>query len=86
LYLVAVDGARPFSQGIAKSLMIRERSVGMTIFELAKYMHEDLGCECGIEMDGGKSVTMYYENELVNMPATGKEHPLNGPILVTRTH
>ena len=40
---------------------------GLTISELGKYMHE-LGCKEALNLDGGKSSTMVYNNEVLTNP------------------
>lgn len=56
LILVTVDGRQP------------QRSVGMTIAELAGLMLE-LGCVEALNMDGGGSTTMVVKNRVVNSPS-----------------
>ena len=81
-YFVAVDGVRSLNQVVSKVLMGEKRSSGMKIIELAEFMKDQLRCECGLEMDGGKSSTLYYKKRIVNSPATGVELPINGPLLI----
>jgi hypothetical protein len=68
--LVAVDGRQP------------ERSVGMTIPELAALMRE-LGAVEALNMDGGGSTTMVAGGKVVNSPSdlTG-ERPVGDALLV----
>ena len=40
---------------------------GLTIPELASVM-QDLGCQHALNLDGGGSATMYYNNKLLNRP------------------
>jgi hypothetical protein len=54
--LVTVDGRQP------------QRSVGMTIPELAALLRE-LGCVEAINLDGGGSTTMVVKNKIVNSPS-----------------
>ena len=70
--LVTVDGRQP------------ERSVGMTIAELADLLIE-LGAVEGVNMDGGGSTTMVIDNKVVNSPSdlTG-ERPVGDALLVFR--
>lgn len=56
LILVTVDGRQP------------QRSVGMTIEELANLML-DLGCVEALNLDGGGSTTMVIKNRVVNSPS-----------------
>ncbi len=46
----------------------RENSIGMTIDELAQFMHE-LGCLYALNLDGGSSSTLVIEGNLVNSPS-----------------
>ncbi len=56
LILVTVDGRQP------------QKSVGLTIEELAKLMVE-LGCVEAMNLDGGGSTTMVIRNKVVNRPS-----------------
>lgn len=55
LILVTVDGRE-------------KNSVGMTLFELARFMKE-LGCVNAMNLDGGGSSVMYINGKVVNSPA-----------------
>lgn len=70
LILVTVDGRQP------------QKSVGMTIEELANLMLE-FGCREAINLDGGGSTTMVINNKIVNSPSdqTG-ERPVSDALLV----
>mgnify|MGYP001077101275 FL=1 len=72
LLLVTVDGRQP------------ERSVGMTIVELAALLGE-LGAVEAINMDGGGSTTMVIRGEVANGPSdlTG-ERPVGDALLLVR--
>jgi len=70
LILVTVDGRQP------------QKSVGMTIEELANLMFE-FGCHEAINLDGGGSTTMVINNKIVNSPSdqTG-ERPVSDALLI----
>ena len=57
---VVVDGRLP------------ELSVGMTMKELAVFMH-DLGCLSALNLDGGGSSTLYLDGKVVNVPSPSDE-------------
>ncbi len=44
-------------------------SEGLSIYQLARFM-EELGCQCAYNLDGGGSVTMYYNGEVLNETST----------------
>jgi exopolysaccharide biosynthesis protein len=70
LILVTVDGRQP------------QKSVGMTIEELAKLMLE-LGCREALNLDGGGSTTMVIKNRIVNSPSDQiGERPVSDALLV----
>ncbi len=52
---VAIDGKQP------------TLSIGMTMNELAEFM-EGLGCEYALNLDGGGSTTMIFDQAIVNQP------------------
>jgi hypothetical protein len=85
LNLIAVDGFRPGVIGFIKWMTGLMRSEGMTAAELAQFMKEELHCECALELDGGKSVTLMYQGSIVNNPATGSEWPINAAILAMKS-
>jgi len=70
LILVTVDGRQP------------QKSVGMTIEELANLMLE-FGCREAINLDGGGSTTMVINNKIANSPSdqTG-ERPVSDVLLI----
>ncbi len=71
LYFVVVDGRNP------------ERSIGMTIDELAAFCRNELGATFGINQDGGGSSTMWINGEVVNEPWKGTERRVaNGMMMV----
>ena len=45
-------------------------SEGLTLYQLATFMSEQLGCETAYNLDGGGSSTLYYDGEVVNNPTT----------------
>jgi len=45
-------------------------SAGLTLYQLATFMSEQLGCETAYNLDGGGSSTLYYDGEVVNNPTT----------------
>jgi exopolysaccharide biosynthesis protein len=71
--LVTVDGRQP------------QKSVGMTIPELAALMHE-LGCVEALNLDGGGSTTMVVSGKVVNSPsdATGERAVSDALLLFPR--
>jgi exopolysaccharide biosynthesis protein len=73
LILVTVDGRQP------------QKSVGMTIEELAKLMLE-FGCREALNLDGGGSTTMVIKNRVVNNPSdqTGERAVSDALLVFTR--
>jgi exopolysaccharide biosynthesis protein len=73
LLLVTVDGRQP------------QKSVGMTIEELAKLMQE-LGCVEAMNLDGGGSTTMVIKNKVANRPSdqTGERVVSDALLVFTR--
>ena len=55
---------------------ITHGAFGMTIPELATVMQE-LGCNNALNLDGGGSTTMYYDNKLINHPMGDEDEPLD---------
>lgn len=51
-------------------------SEGCTISELAQIM-QNLGCLDALNLDGGGSATMYFANQIVNIPPEYPNNPLN---------
>lgn len=45
-------------------------SVGLSIYELAEFMQNELGVETAYNLDGGGSSTMYFNGAIVNKPTT----------------
>ncbi len=71
LYFVVVDGRDA------------ERSIGMTIDELAAFCRNRLGATSGINQDGGGSSTMWINGGVVNEPWKGVERRVaNGMMMI----
>jgi hypothetical protein len=71
ILLVAVDGRQP------------EKSVGMTLKELAEYLLS-IGATDAMNLDGGGSTTMYLNGSVVNSPSDASgERRIGDAILVT---
>ncbi|MCP5492385.1 MAG: phosphodiester glycosidase family protein [Chlamydiales bacterium] len=51
-----------------------EKSIGMTLKELSSFMN-DLGCIDALNLDGGGSSTIFYDNQVQNIPSTHKNRP-----------
>jgi hypothetical protein len=67
---VVVDGRRP------------KYSIGMTLAELTVYLIE-MGCQDALNLDGGGSSTIFYEDKVRNIPADPLgERPVSDAILV----
>ena len=45
-------------------------SEGLSLYELAQFMEQQLGVECAYNLDGGGSSTMVFQGEVVNTPTT----------------
>lgn len=72
LVLLTVDGRQP------------QKSMGMTIEELANLMHE-FGCREAMNLDGGGSTTMVINNKVVNNPSDqAGERAVSDALLVIR--
>lgn len=69
LILVVVDGREG-------------KSVGMTLTQLASFMHS-LGCENAINLDGGGSSVMYVNGEIVNNPKIYGGVPISNALVLT---
>lgn len=60
------------------------RSVGINLFDLAKYM-KSLGCVNAMNLDGGGSTTMVVRGEVINFPSTnGAMRPVSTSIVFSR--
>ena len=70
LLIVAVDGR---AEGY---------SCGMTFQEFAQ-IFADYGCELAYNLDGGRSVTMYQEGQILNQPSSGKERRISDMIYIS---
>lgn len=71
LILVAVDGREG-------------SSIGMTLMELASFMHS-IGCTNAMNLDGGGSTVMYVNGQVVNKPQMKGGIPLSNAIVLSRT-
>jgi hypothetical protein len=69
IVLVAVDGRQP------------GYSVGLTNFQLAQALVR-LGAVTGMALDGGGSVTMAVEGQLLNRPSDGSERPISTALVL----
>ena len=47
-----------------------DESEGLSLYELAEFMTEELGVTIAYNLDGGGSSTMYYNGEVINNPTT----------------
>jgi hypothetical protein len=71
-YLVEVDGRQ------------RGLSAGMTLAELADYM-VGLGCELGMNLDGGNSATLWLNGKVMNSPSGQRPRDIaNGLVVVQK--
>ncbi len=59
----------------------QQHSVGMTLYELARLMHE-LGARDAINLDGGGSTAMVVRGKLVNSPSDGSERSVNNALVL----
>lgn len=74
---VVIDGRMP------------DLSIGMTMVELAHFMHT-LGCTSALNLDGGGSSTLYLDGKVVNTPSPsdedgkvrGSERPVSDAVLI----
>lgn len=71
LLIVAVDGR---AEGY---------SCGMTFQEFAQ-LFADYGCELAYNLDGGSSVTMYQEGQILNQPSSGEERRISDMIYISK--
>ncbi len=69
LILVTVDGRE-------------ETSVGMSLYEAAKFMQK-LGCVNAMNLDGGSSSVMYLKGHIINTPPISGGIPLSGALTVS---
>jgi len=69
LVLVTVDGRE-------------ETSVGMTLFELAKFM-KNLGCTYAMNFDGGSSSSMYVKGSIVNSALNKEGAAVSNALIVS---
>lgn len=71
LYLVQVDGRQP------------RLSVGMTLEELGATLQR-LGCEEGMNLDGGGSATFWCDGQVRNSPCDGGERVIANSLVLVR--
>ena len=69
-FLVQVDGRQDFSRG-------------MTLPELANYMAK-IGCDTGMNLDGGASSELWLEGRIMNRPCHGQERDIANVLAVIR--
>lgn len=69
LLIIAVDGR---SGGY---------SCGMTFQEFAQ-LFSDYGCELAYNLDGGSSVTMFQDGQILNQPSSGEEREISDSIYI----
>lgn len=58
-------------------------SCGMTFQELAQ-LFADYGCELAYNLDGGRSVTMYQEGQILNQPCSGEERRVSDIVYISK--
>ena len=58
-------------------------SIGMTLMELANFMHS-IGCIGAINLDGGGSTVMYVNGKVVNKPHIAGGIPLSNAIVLSK--
>ena len=51
-----------------------DENAGLTLYELATYMREELGVSLAYNLDGGGSSTMVYEGSIINFPTTNGDY------------
>ncbi len=59
-----------------------QHSVGMTLYELARYLR-DIGVMDAINLDGGGSTTLVVGGRTMNRPSDGHERPVNNALLLS---
>ena len=62
-----------------------DASIGLTLNELAKLMHQ-LGCVNAMNLDGGGSTVMYVNGQVVNKPAVQGGIPLSHTLIVRKDY
>lgn len=72
LFLVEVDGRQ------------RRLSMGMTLFDLGRFM-ANLGCLEGMNFDGGGSATLWFDGEVRNSPCDRAEREIANCIVITKS-
>lgn len=68
IYFVQVDGRQSHSDG-------------MTLAELAAFMAK-IGCEEGMNLDGGASAEIWLNGEILNSPCWGRERPTGNALVL----
>ncbi len=71
-FFVEVDGRQP------------DLSLGMTYNEMAKYLIQ-LGCEEGLNLDGGGSATLWVLGQVMNSPCEGRERSVANALVLVQT-
>lgn len=82
--LVVVDGRPRAVSAKQKAFRVAVNapdSVGMTLYELARFLHE-IGIREAINLDGGGSTAMVIQGRTVNHPVDGTERPVQNALLV----
>ena len=63
-----------YSDGLHYAFIVSDgrvrNSAGLTLFELATFLHDELGVSEAYNLDGGGSSTMYFNGKVVNNPTT----------------
>jgi exopolysaccharide biosynthesis protein len=63
-----------YSDGLHYAFIVSDgrvrNSAGLTLFELASFLHDELGVSEAYNLDGGGSSTMYFNGKVVNNPTT----------------
>ena len=70
-FLIEVDGRQ------------RGLSIGMTLQELGRFMAK-LGCQEGMNFDGGGSATLWFDGEVRNSPCDRAEREIANCLVVTK--
>ncbi len=58
-------------------------SCGMTFQEFAE-LFSNYGCEIAYNLDGGRSVTMYQDGQILNRPCSGEERRISDMIYISK--
>jgi exopolysaccharide biosynthesis protein len=57
---------------------------GLTLAQLARFMHDELDVCAAMNLDGGGSAAMWVEDKIVNRPSDGVERKVGNHIGVIR--